>query len=160
MVQKLPAARGRHLSWSACGVISSHFLTWQGSRQWHFQHHLEDQEIQSGWQHQRWAWSDLLASLYARNEGNGEPWAVIPRCCREFLGRLTDDLHICKLFKIWFAWIWKEIEKKIQRGGELSFLSYCNYTHEMKRNVEEMNRSDWNSSYLEMYFPLLHGYLK
>ena len=87
------------------------------------------------------------ASLYARNEGNGGPWAVILRCCREFWGRLTDDLQICKLFKIWFAWIWKEIEKKIQRGGELSFLSYCNYTHEMKRN-------DWNSSYIETYFPV------
>ena len=63
----------------------------------------------------------LSASPYARNEGNGGPWAVIPRCCREFFWRLTVDLKICKLFKIWFAWIWKEREKKIRKIGFIPF---------------------------------------
>ena len=113
MVEKLPAARWRHLSRSACGAMSSHFLTWQCSLQWHFQHHLEDQEIQSGWQHQRWAWSDLSRQVLIQEiRENGGRWALIPRCYREFFWRLTADLQICKLFKLWSMWIWKKTEKR------------------------------------------------
>lgn len=81
------AARWRHLSLSACGVISSHFLTWQSSYEWHIQHHLENQEIQSGWQHHRWAWSNPSWQILIQEiRENGGYWAYIPRCYREFFG--------------------------------------------------------------------------
>lgn len=72
----MPAARWRHLSLSACGAISSHFLTWQHSFKWHFQHHLVDQEIQSGWRRQRWAWSNPSWQILIQEiRKNGRPWA-------------------------------------------------------------------------------------
>lgn len=76
VAQKLRAAKWRHLFLPACGVKRSHFLIWQCSFKWHFQHHLEDREIQSGWQRQRRVWSNPSWQILIQEiRENGRPWA-------------------------------------------------------------------------------------
>lgn len=103
-VQTLPAARWRHLSLSACGVISSHFLTWQCSSQWHFQHRLEDQDTQSGWQRQGWARSNPSQQILIQEIRNRKTLGINPLRCNVIVNVLevNADVQICKVFRLWF----------------------------------------------------------
>ena len=106
MAQKLPAARWRHLRLTACGVIGRHLLTWQCSFQWHFQHHLEGQESQSGWRRQRWAGPNPCWQILIREVRENEDPGHKPQESFENFFEVTANSQIGKVFKFWFIWIW------------------------------------------------------